>query len=102
MTEHEEHTEIGKMYVERETIERQLVCINNKLRRFQIALENAQQAIAGGAWKLESSGTLIVGKHNEALEFPTPEELSAALQKRNNLESRLAELEKFFSKRGAS
>ena len=45
MTMNEQHEEIGRMYAERENVERQSACIENKLARLRQKLIDAASAI---------------------------------------------------------
>ena len=112
MTDRDEHCEIGRMYVEREDVERRLACVANRLRRYRYACERVVEVIDGNAeWTRSSSDgepVLIVpgdqgamAKECEARIAPV-RELLEALEFRQSLLVRLGELNVFFESRTKS
>ena len=109
MTDQEAHSEIGRMYVEREDVERRLACTNNKLKRYKYALERTASAVEGLAeWSIEGdpgkptlkiAGDQKMMAHREDAVLPSVEELSLTLKTKRSLEERLQELNTFFDER---
>ncbi|MDE2811649.1 MAG: hypothetical protein OXM01_01395 [Gemmatimonadota bacterium] len=91
MTTDEEHTEIGRMYVEREEVERKLACLSNKSRRDEKLLRAAADAL-----EARRKGSGPVGLNED---LPTREAIRTLLDDMSKLQARLRELESFFASR---
>lgn len=90
MTMNEQHEEIGRMYVEREDVERQLAGIKNKLARFQQKLVDAANAIE----KRHEDGGQITNTN-----LPTYQQIMNLLKSEADYISRLGKLNRFFEAR---
>ena len=109
MTTNEEHSELGRMVVERAELRRRLACIKSKLSRYKALLTYAEIAVSdldtAKNWRTED-GALVLNRPDGIYDmgpggsFPTPTELSDALQARIDLTNRLKELDELLNAAG--
>ena len=91
MTTEDEHGEIGRMYVEREDVQRRLACLGNKSLRLEKTLRETTDALK---MRREEDGSVML-----AQEFPTHEQIKRLLDDQSQLKSRLQNLNNFFAAR---
>ena len=111
MTTDEDLTEIGRMYLEQEEVERKLTCVENKLKRFKEACQQATSilSVAGEdhRWEVKRNegsvslafATFRNNRIDRQSTFPRVEEFADALEDREQLQLRLDELRNFFEQR---
>ena len=87
MTVSEQYNEIGRRYVERQEIKRQLICVGSKLDRMRDKLEAAVSAIRNRA------------EHSEGIDadLPTCVEIVNLMAEEGKLQDKLKELDTFFT-----
>ena len=91
----EQYSEIGRMYVERENVEREIACIANKLSRIASELRQAVDVIEKRHDKPQ-----IAGKDTSIhANLSTAMDISKLMEKEFNLLDKLAKLEEFFAAR---
>ena len=98
MTEEEQDAELGRMHRERKDRRQEFVCLNNKLERFRCALIGAADAAKSGkGWhsrETASGHEIQVQYRGETFTCPSPDSLLSALEQRDRVESRIAQLDK--------
>ena len=110
MTRDDRLIEQGRMVEERREARGRLACLNNKARRYEVALERACWALRNSAienWRIghdPGALTLDAAHHDtrdrmrgEPLACPTPAEIAALLGERAQLLERLGELDRLLS-----
>lgn len=90
MTVGEQHAEIGRQYMRRQEIKRQLACMDSKLNRMRDKLTNAASAIQD---RMQESK----GIDND---LPTCNEIMRLMSAEAQLQSELQELDNFFERLG--
>ena len=91
MTMNEQHEEIGRMYVERENVECQSACIENKLTRLRQKLIDAASAIEK---RHEDGAQTAIDA-----DLPTSQQIMSLLKFEAEYISRLEKLNGFFEAR---
>lgn len=85
MNTKEQTLEYGRMVEERKSLHSELACIENKLRRFRTALENAAHL---AEFYDAESGTLEA----DLADFPSKDELVRLILRRDAIDTRVEEI----------
>ena len=91
MTKDDEANEIGRMYVEREEVQRRLACLNNKSLRLETTLRETADAMRQ---RREERGDTMVNR-----DFPTREQIVEIMSEQATSQARLRDLNAFFESR---
>lgn len=92
MTKDDEANEIGRMYVERENVQRRLACLDNQSRRLEATLREAADAMKQ---RREDGGNTAIDR-----DFPSREQIASIMSEQAEAQARLRELNAFFEARG--
>lgn len=91
MTKDDEAREIGRMYVEREEVQRRLSCLDNKSRRLEKLLRDAADALEEHREGEDASAP--------DSDLPTRDDILALMKDQSSAHERLRKLNAFFEAR---